>query len=94
MTRRARRRGGKATKPRNPLVSLTKQRGQTIEISAKAYRRRPKHTKPPHRDGGFDVLDHRSRNEHRSDPACYSANSPSANSPSAGFPSALDITLT
>ena len=58
MSRRKRRAGGKAAKPRNPLVALTKRRGQAIEQPAKAYRRRPKHAKPPHRDGGFDVPEH------------------------------------
>ncbi len=56
MNNRKPRSGARPKKPRNPLVALTKRRGKTIEASAKAYRRRPKHTKPPHRDGGFDVL--------------------------------------
>lgn len=55
MSRRSRRSRGQAAKPRNPLVALARRRGQAIENPAKAYRRRPKHTKPPQRDGGFDV---------------------------------------
>ncbi len=36
-----------ATKARNPLVTLTHKRGHGVESSSKAFKRRPKHPKPP-----------------------------------------------
>ena len=48
-------RGRKRVKRRNPLVALTKWRGQGVEASAKSYRRSGKHKKPPSNDGGFSL---------------------------------------
>ena len=45
----------KRVKRRNPLVALTKRRGQGIEASAKGYRRNGKHKKPPSNDRGFSL---------------------------------------
>ena len=41
-----------AAKARNPLVTLTRKRGHNVESSSKAFKRRPKHPKPPSENGG------------------------------------------
>ncbi len=39
-------------KARNPFALLTRRRGHGVERSAKLYRRRAKHQKPPSENGG------------------------------------------
>ena len=50
---KTRRRRPKAPKARNPFVALARRRGHGVERSAKTYRRRSKHQKPPSENGGF-----------------------------------------
>ena len=44
---------GEKAKTRDPFAPHLRQRGHGVEPPGKTYKRRPKHPKPPSKDGGF-----------------------------------------